>query len=89
VTLENPEGETRKVIRIIVHPNFKLSTFDSDFALLKLDRPFVFNSFINAVKLPKIGEKIKDGTVCVVSGFGLTETYENAEQLMATKVTSN
>jgi Trypsin len=73
-------------VEITKHPNFTLSTFNFDFALLKMDLPLLFNDNIKPVMLPASGEVVKDGAVCLVSGFGLNENYEYPTELLATKV---
>ncbi|CAO1353511.1 unnamed protein product [Diamesa tonsa] len=56
-----------------VHPNFVAATFVNDFALLEFSNPVQFTNFIRPVKLPSQDQKLADGALCVVSGWGSME----------------
>lgn len=65
-------GQSRKVKKLIIHPNYNQSTMENDIALMKLDRPFSLSKNVGivdlATKLPAGGKKVS------VSGYGTTST---------------
>ncbi|CAH1153546.1 unnamed protein product [Phaedon cochleariae] len=66
-------NETRSrdllVAEIIEHENFELSSYDNDIAILRLETPTSFNSYIWPICLPMRGREYVDETV-VVAGWG-------------------
>ena len=66
-------GERRyNLSKVIVHPAYgKADPHDSDIALLKLERPAVFNTYISPVCLPTQDEKVAVDTKCYVTGTQL------------------
>ncbi|XP_061075493.1 putative trypsin-6, partial [Conger conger] len=64
------------VRRIEYHHEYQYATFDNDIMLLKLSRPAVFNAFVQPVRLPGLFEPSPPaGTICTVSGWGVTQIY--------------
>lgn len=61
------------VERIEQHQQFNYSNIDYDYSLLKLSKPLNFSDSINAIKLPSIFDKVRDGTLCLVTGWGNTQ----------------
>lgn len=61
------------VKKTYIHPDFVARTFLNDFALLEFTKPVTFNNYIRPVKLPSQDQKLTDGTLCVVSGWGIME----------------
>ncbi|XP_033742586.1 trypsin-like [Pecten maximus] len=53
---------------ILLHPSFKLETLDNDIALVRLDRPIVFNEHVKQVCL--IGRDAKGEDSCIITGWG-------------------
>lgn len=75
------------ISKVIKHPKFNLSTFDYDFAILKLKSPLTLSSTIRTIKMANKKDVLKIGTKCTISGFGLTSvgpTY--TDQLHSTTV---
>lgn len=85
-TFRDVNGILIKVIEVIQHPKFNPDTFDYDFSLLRFEVLLKFNSFVQPVKLARPGEVLMSGTVCNVSGWGLTENFEIPRDLRATQV---
>lgn len=65
-------GLSMAVERIEQHKQFNYSNIDFDFSLIKLSKPLNFSDSVQPVKLPSIFEKIRDGTLCLVTGWGNT-----------------
>lgn len=61
------------VKKYYVHPDFVALTFLNDFALLEFKKPIQFNNYIRPIKLPNYDQKLSDGALCVVSGWGSME----------------
>jgi secreted trypsin-like serine protease len=63
------EGEqVRRGIQIIIHPNYNHQTFNHDIALIKLNRPFVFNKKVSMIG---VGNLPAPATVLRVIGWGV------------------
>ncbi|XP_053906502.1 transmembrane protease serine 9 isoform X2 [Cuculus canorus] len=58
------------VTRVIQHPLFNPIFLDFDVALLELERPLVFNKYIQPICLPLAGQKFPVGKKCIISGWG-------------------
>ncbi|XP_048458982.1 transmembrane protease serine 3-like [Rhincodon typus] len=67
------------VEKIIYHKKYKGRTYDYDIALIKLARPLMFNDWIQPICLPNSGQEFAEGTVCWISGWGLTD--EGADEI--------
>lgn len=65
-----------------------MSTFDFDFSLLKFTTPLAFdNSSTSApIALPNENDVLQPGTICVVSGWGITEANDVPKDLRAVGV---
>uniref|UniRef100_A0A8C0IFC5 Vitamin K-dependent protein C n=1 Tax=Bubo bubo TaxID=30461 RepID=A0A8C0IFC5_BUBBB len=75
------------VEKIISHPKFDNKTFDSDIALLKLEKPITFSEDVVAACLPEedfIKDVLMKQTFGIVSGFG--NTFERAKPVKRMKV---
>lgn len=72
-----PNGSLVEVEEIKQHQLYNFSSIDYDYSLLKLAKPLVFNDSVQPVKLPFIWNKLRDGTNCLVTGWGNTR---NASQ---------
>ncbi|XP_067412406.1 serine protease 55-like [Emydura macquarii macquarii] len=68
-------GVTRRVQRILAHPSYSRSTYDSDIALLQLSRPLAPDRGLSPVCLPGDPEGGDDSQwgSCYVAGWGTTE----------------
>lgn len=66
-------GETYRVSKKLEHPNYNVSTFDYDVAILTLYQPIIFSNKIQPISLPKQGSKISAGEPTLVTGWGFTE----------------
>lgn len=65
-------GEVFEVEKIIEHEKFNRSSLDYDMALLRLKKSIKYSSTKRYVKLAKKTDKISEGTLCMVSGWGIT-----------------
>ncbi|XP_037820128.1 trypsin-1 [Lucilia sericata] len=63
-------GITRKVARVIIHPQYNPTTIVNDVALLRLESPIQFNDKIRPVCLPNRNHNF-DNKDAVVAGWGL------------------
>jgi len=73
-------------VTIKPHENFHGDKSDKDdIAVIRLHSPLTFNDYVQPVCLPS--SAVADGTDCVVTGFGQTETggkYDSMNFLVAT-----
>ncbi|XP_059166149.1 serine protease 1-like [Physella acuta] len=73
--IKHDEGEqVFRVERILVHGKYDYKTVQNDIALLKVKpvngRGIRFNDFVQPACLPKINTPYRDGTTCIISGWG-------------------
>ncbi|KAL4240966.1 Transmembrane protease serine 2 [Mactra antiquata] len=57
-------------VELILHENYAAATVDNDIALVKLDKPIIFNDHVRPACLPTSDEKLRTGTRCTVYGWG-------------------
>lgn len=82
-------GVTVQVEEIIQHEDFDYNAIDWDFSLLRLAESLNFTDSIQAVLLPEQDEEVEDGTLCIVTGWGLTRnSTQSREKLRAAFVPS-
>ncbi|XP_053692361.1 trypsin-6-like [Sabethes cyaneus] len=75
--LLDQEGIVRRIAQVILHPNYavmrNLESYN-DIALLLLDEPLRFDgTTVVCALLPRQGQKLPDGSLGRVSGWGLTQ----------------
>jgi secreted trypsin-like serine protease len=72
------QGQRLKVDRIIVHPNFSLSTLDSDLALLHLTTPAALSATVALIPLASSADValFAPGANAVTTGWGLLDDFE-------------
>ena len=72
--LNDPSGteETRQVVRITQHKDYKHESDTHDVALLVMDKQVVFGADINAICLPADNEVLPVGSKCFMSGKSTT-----------------
>ncbi|XP_055638095.1 trypsin-1-like [Toxorhynchites rutilus septentrionalis] len=76
-------GKLFKVGSINQHQQFNRFTFDYDYAVLRVQ----FEGNVRIIALPERYEHVKDGTVCMVSGWGTTQNvFESRDDLRAADV---
>ncbi|KRY43226.1 Coagulation factor X [Trichinella spiralis] len=66
--LERTQQKSR--VNAYIPGDYSVYTFVNDIALLKLEKPFVFNKFVHPICLPKIDESLPIGYKCMVAGWG-------------------
>ncbi|NWS77009.1 TMPS9 protease, partial [Crotophaga sulcirostris] len=71
-SLNGTDGTAVKVnvTRVIQHPLFNPIMLDFDVAVLELERPLVFNKYIQPICLPLAVQKFPVGKKCLISGWG-------------------
>ncbi|XP_067286739.1 uncharacterized protein [Pseudorasbora parva] len=72
ISVSNPNMVRRGVQSIITHPDFDLSEFTSDIALLRLSEPVNFTSYISPICLAANDSVFHTGTTCWSTGWGST-----------------
>lgn len=65
-------GYTRRIRRIVVHPNFNRTTLDNDIAILTLRNRVYYTRRIQSVTLPRLREDLANNATVTVSGWGWT-----------------
>lgn len=67
-------GTVVDVDRFEQHKQYDESTIDYDYSLLKLSKPLKFSAGVQAIELPGPADKVSDGTLCLVTGWGHTKS---------------
>lgn len=64
-----------QVLKIIIHHQYNTRTKDCDLALVKLERPLIFNQFVRPIDLwmTPLPEHMK----CTITGWGSTHESED------------
>ena len=68
-------GKIMNISRIIDHPKYFHPNNDYDVSLVELSEPLVFDKRIQPIALPDANTAIKDGTLCMVTGWGNNFDY--------------
>uniref|UniRef100_A0A672UR94 Suppressor of tumorigenicity 14 protein homolog n=1 Tax=Strigops habroptila TaxID=2489341 RepID=A0A672UR94_STRHB len=68
----NANVQTRKIKRIISHPYFNDYTYDYDIAVMELQSPVTFSSFVQPICLPDATHVFPVGKDLWVTGWGAT-----------------
>ncbi|XP_039448291.1 trypsin-1-like [Culex pipiens pallens] len=79
-------GQLIAVTRKVIHPDYNNVTFDRDYALLNLAKPLTLNDNVAIANLVGADDFFQPGTVCTVSGWGMTLYNGPAHQLRAVDV---
>lgn len=72
------------VSRILVHPEYAISTIDFDYAILTLSTKLEFGIGIQPISLPLVGEEIADETYTWTSGWGNTLNINHSSEILRT-----
>lgn len=81
-------GTTIQVKAIHQHELYDPNSIDYDFSVLELESPLELSDKIKPIELPKPDEKIEDGVMCFVSGWGNTQSTESRDILRGAFVPS-
>nr|AYV99632.1 venom polypeptide [Dolopus genitalis] len=76
-TYKEGNGQTVKAQAFIKHPNFNPKTLDYDIALLRVEKPLVFEDGVQPIKLPARGQKQPTGAMATISGWGSKRENED------------
>ncbi|XP_054708366.1 serine protease 30-like isoform X2 [Uloborus diversus] len=87
--LEEEQEQVRYLRKIIVHPKYTGLSLDlcsqmnkgNDIALVRLNAPVTMTKFVRPVCLPPWRSKISPGTICHVTGWGMTLGSGNSDVL--------
>ncbi|XP_031633859.1 trypsin-4-like [Contarinia nasturtii] len=81
-------GTIHNIKRIIPHENYNPQTIEYDFALIELTDSIEFNNKLaKPIALPNAYEILRDDTMCLVSGWGLTlKETESSKYLRGVEV---
>jgi len=60
-----------RIVDIVLHKGWNDRTFDNDIALLRIDRPARFNSYVQPACLPGKYDRPRIGSNCYVTGWGI------------------
>jgi trypsin len=75
-------GQLVNVKRVVQHEKFNYNTIDFDFSLLELAEELEFDTVKQKVKLPEQDEPVKDGTLCEVTGWGVTQNPQESTEVL-------
>ncbi|KAG8564517.1 hypothetical protein GDO81_016502 [Engystomops pustulosus] len=65
------QAQKQPVKKIIIHPRYNPSSKNNDFALIQLQRPFQYNSYVRPICLPYGHSKMEPSDLGVVTGWHL------------------
>jgi len=66
----DPEKQTSRVSKILVHPEYNPRSLTNDLAVLVLETPFKFTANVGRVCLPGPRDAVQEDVKCVASGHG-------------------
>ena len=69
----NKTWQIRHVKEFVVHEGYDHDESYNDIALLKMDKPFDFNDFVQPIALPANGSDPEAGRPCLSTGWGKTD----------------
>lgn len=75
-------GTIVKVKAIHQHEKFDPYLIDYDFSVLELETPLELSDKIQPIELPKLDEKVEDGVMCFVSGWGNTQSSSESREVL-------
>ncbi|XP_078281159.1 trypsin I-P1-like [Rhinoraja longicauda] len=77
-----------RVTKLIIFPYYQPATFKHDIMLLKINKPANQNAYISPIPIPTSRKTVVKGTLCTVSGWGVTTvfSYSLSDVLMAVRV---
>ncbi|XP_026230386.1 transmembrane protease serine 9-like isoform X2 [Anabas testudineus] len=73
----NPNSQSRKIAKGIMHPSYNSQTNDNDIYLLQLASPVTFTNYILPICLAASGSTFYNGTNSWVTGWGTTSSGSN------------
>ncbi|XP_070592477.1 granzyme A-like [Erythrolamprus reginae] len=71
---KDPTKQVFIVKRKIPHPCYDSATKENDIMLLQLNEQAKLNKNVAIVKLPRVYSDLKEGTQCLVAGWGVTKS---------------
>ena len=98
IFLPSSSIQTRQITKFVVHENYcgvykgcnGQKAFENDIAVLTVDKPFQFNSFVQPACLPGKSYEYKQGSDVFVSGFGVSDlnsySQKYPDRLMGVKL---
>ncbi|XP_053694647.1 trypsin 3A1-like [Sabethes cyaneus] len=81
-TVRSVGGVVVKVQSVTPHPQYNKETTDYDYSLLELAESIGYTRRIQKIALPETGEVLEDGSMCTISGWGDTRSFEESSQLL-------
>uniref|UniRef100_A0A182TUE7 trypsin n=1 Tax=Anopheles melas TaxID=34690 RepID=A0A182TUE7_9DIPT len=75
-------GTVLHLVRIVPHPEHSPSANNYDIALLELESELTFSDNVQPVELPEQDDPIEEGTMGIVSGWGMTMSAAHSNAIL-------
>ena len=73
--------QSRKASKVYRHSKYNSYSIDNDIALIKVDKAFTFNDYVQPACLPKSGAELASGDMTYVTGWGNTMGTSYSDRL--------
>lgn len=85
-TFKDSGGKVVEVDKVIIHPDYHVDEVANDFAILKLKQPLQFSAEVQPIEIQCHCKEVPTGTLCNITGWGLTETRRFPADLRTTDI---
>ncbi|XP_072458573.1 serine protease 33-like [Notamacropus eugenii] len=75
--IDGADVQIQKVAQVKLHPDYQKESGPGDIALIQMDSPVSFNNLILPICLPDTEDRLVEGNLCWVTGWGDTGENQN------------